>query len=383
MLPRYLPRIDWRSWRDWLRADSPVTAEDWVRFRASLGAELPPCHREFDSLRSGLVQYFSSLRRQVGAGSVVVSAQICRVVPLAIERAGLTVRYVDLGAEGPTPGAAEFAAAIDTTTVGVLVAPLYGHIQRDWSALLTALNGRILVLDMAQGLGLESRVAPLLRRADAAAYSFGMGKGIDTGGGLLLTRTEIESADERQRSKAMLAGPLLEAVVLNAAVRVGCYGLIVSRLDAADMVDQTFSDPAMGIPPDMCRLWEARLPRLLEEIALARARAQALGAKESLAVDLRDNGLCFDAEAAHLRQLIRVRDASRRDALVARLRAAGVDCAPAGEPLPDVPSAPERFPRAAAFRAETIRLPFLGRLSESQFVAFETKLDHAVAHCLR
>jgi hypothetical protein len=383
VLPRYVPNIGWRSWRDWLFASGHDAGDSWPRFLESLGMAEPPLfHREFDTLRTGLLQYFSDVCRRVGGGSILVSAQICRAVPLAIERAGLSVRYVDVASDYPTPSAAQFIAALDQTTLGVLVAPLYGHIQRDWSALLTALNGRILVLDMAQGLGLTARIGPLVRRADAVAYSFGLGKGLDAGGGLLLTRTALEAPSLPRRSKAMLAGPLLKSIALHVLVRMGCYGLVVSRLDSMDATDQTVPETGMSVPPDMCRFWQARLPTLLSEIALARKRAGVLAMAPSVVENLRDATVCFDAEASHLRQLIRIRDATRRDALISRLRSLGVDCAPAGEPLPDIASAAQRFPHAAAFRADAVRLPFLGRLTGLQFDAFMTILERAVADCL-
>ena len=383
MLPRYVPEIGWSSWLDWLSRAEGGTDDEWSRLRAALSREeLPPIHREFDTLRSGLVQYFADLRRHAGGGNILVSAQICRIVPLAIERAGLSVRYADITCAGPTSGAFEFAAAMEKNTVGVLIAPLYGHMQREWSPLLAQLGGRQLILDMAQGLGLTEGVSALMQRADAVGYSFGLGKGLDAGGGVLFTRAYFEEPPALRRSKAGFLDALLKSLALQALVRIGCYGLVASRLDSMYASDQTLPEHGMSAPPDICRLWLARMPKLLGEIALARARAQALAAMASLAADLRDAAVYFDPAASHLRQVIRVRRADRRDALVSRLRSLGVDCAAAGEPLPDVPSAPGRFPNAAAFRADAVRLPFLGRLTSRQFEAFKTILEKAVAESL-
>jgi hypothetical protein len=221
-----------------------------------------------------------------------------------------------------------------------------------------------------------------MQRADAVAYSFGLGKGLDAGGGLLLTRAELDTPPLPQRSKAALAGPLLKAVALHALLQAGCYGLVVTRLDHTDAADETLPEHGRRIPADVCHFWQARLPALMSEIALARVRARTLAAIPALTACLKDAAVCFDAEAGHLRQVIRVRDASRRDTLIARLRSDGVDCAPAGEPLPDVPSAEQRFTRAAAFRSDAIRLPFLGRLTVAQFDAFRTILERAVVDCL-
>ena len=383
MLPRYLPHFGWRSWRDWLFTRHENSGDAWPSFLESLGgSNLPAFRREFDTLRTGLVHYFSSVFRQRGGGSILVSAQICRAVPLAIERAGLSVRYVDVGAACPTPEPAEYAAALDKGTLGVLVAPFYGHIQPDWSSLLAALNGRLLVLDMAQGLGLGGRVAPLVRRADAIGYSFGLGKGLDTGGGLLLTRAELELPGLARSGRAALAGALLKTIALRALLSAGCYRLVISRLDAIDAADQSVPVTGASVPADVYRLWAARLPALLAEISRARSRARALAAMPRLVAALRDTTVCFDPEASHLRQIIRVGNASRRDILVSRLRAAGVDCAPAGEPLPAVPSAELRFPHAAAFRSDAVRLPFLGRLNAGQFDRFRETLEKTVVDSL-
>jgi len=101
-----------------------------------------------------------------------------------------------------------------------------------------------------------------------------------------------------------------------------------------------------------------------------------------LAERLRDTPVYFSDQASHLRQVIRVRDAARRDELVARLRMADVDCAPAGEPLPATANAASDFPNAHAFRRDAVRLPFLGRLNDAEFYRFRTALEQTVVQHL-
>ena len=90
-------------------------------------------------------------------------------------------------------------------------------------------------------------------------------------------------------------------------------------------------------------------------------------------------GVCFDPASTHLRQIVRARNQTARDALLDELRRGGVDCAPAGELLPheylgDAPSG-SAFPNALRFKAEAIRLPFLGRLGDSAFARLKGALE--------
>ncbi len=63
-------------------------------------------------------------------------------------------------------------------------------------------------------------------------------------------------------------------------------------------------------------------------------------------------------------------------AVIAALRAGGVGCAPAGEPLPHthLAGAPHAFQNAAAFRTDALRLPFLGRIGARELLLLRRRL---------
>ena len=55
MLPRYVPKIGWDAWRDWLVPRQRDAEDSWRPFLETLGGpELPPFHYAFDRLRNGL-----------------------------------------------------------------------------------------------------------------------------------------------------------------------------------------------------------------------------------------------------------------------------------------------------------------------------------------
>jgi len=386
MLARYVPNLDPGAWLRWLCADDTRAGTAWSRLATRLGAGSHfENHYVFDSLRTGLFAYFSSLAGQGRAGDVLVSSQICAAVPHALRSAGFTVRFVDIDSSYPTPGAREYANALDQRTVGIVVAPLYGHIQSEWGSVLQVIGDRILVLDLAQGIGITRPIELLCRRADAVAYSFGLGKGMDTGGGLVLARRRLDLPVLRSRGKIGMVAALRNATLLKAVVALGLYSSVAYLADDYDSGPATRLDKGAIYPANLAILWDLKLQTFQNEVRLARERASTLGNIAPLAEYLRDRAIYFGSEGSHLRQLIRVRDPLRRDTLVGRLRKAGIDCAAAGEPLPDGMVGADgrnQFPNAARFRNDAVRLPFLGRLSAGRFHQFRTTLERIIVEHL-
>jgi len=386
MYPRYVPQLGLGAWFRWFVGprDSALAATAAIHTELAGGAVLPfSC--AYDNLRTGLRAYFSHLTRARGAGRVLVSSQICAAVPRALEAAGCSVHYVDVDEHYPTPSARQFAAALDGRTAAVIVAPAYGHVQDDWSELLDALGGRALVLDLAQGLGLEQRLALLYRVADAVTYSFGLGKGLDTGGGLVLARSALEPQLKSRGGRFAAIRTLGNAIALKSIIASGLYPFFAHRADEFDAGQGTAQSTPGYDARILALLWREKLAVFSAEIGLARDRAEALGKSGPLAAKLRDTDIYLGRAASHLRQVIRIADPGRRDALIAGLRGDGIDCAPAGEPLPQATcphGSPEVYPNAARFRSDAIRLPYLGRMSESRFRRFRTILERAVVRHL-
>jgi hypothetical protein len=252
-------------------------------------------------------------------------------------------------------------------------------------------SGAELVLDLAQGFGFGERLTPLAQRAAAMVYSFGLGKGIDTGGGLLACPPAL--APHSNHDNASLGLPdlrtLTQAAVLIGADRLGLYRLLLSFIEHGTAEGGRFDGDSATVPTGqplsgkLAHIWRNGAKRLLEEVELARVRAAELCTLPAVSAACRNGEIYGSTSHAHLRQVLRLKDASRRTAVLARLRDAGIDALPAGEPLPDsyLPEAPagHAFPNAAAFRSDAIRLPFLGRLSDAAFARLKQSVERSVA----
>lgn len=360
-IPRYSPSVAASAWLQWARGGAAASEREAnVRLLSAGSHAVTP--REFVNARQGIRVFLETLPQK---GEVLLPAQSCSVLSESIRRAGHEPRFLDSDGVLGTPSASQYAAAIDDRTVAAIVAPLYGYLQRDWQPLLDAIGNRALLLDLAQGLGLVERLnGALTARADALAYSFGLGKGVDTGGALLLTHNEI-GADVPRAGAASHLVVLAQALAVRTADAAGLYRFLVRNVEeeSEKAKEAGGSFEPRTLTPSVHRLWRPKLEALRGEMQLAGARAKILNRKfpEVLIGD------------APLRQILCLRDTATRDAAVAALRRNGVDCAPAGEPLP--PNAQQLYPNAAAFGATTIRLPFLGRLSERRFTLVQRALE--------
>jgi hypothetical protein len=233
------------------------------------------------------------------------------------------------------------------------------------------------VLDLAQGLLSE----PAFQEgSDAVVYSFALGKGLDTGGGLLYTSRPIGAAPVR-RFATPQAATLLRAASLRLVALTGTYALLLSLLEREIESDKDFHPSSHpGLPAGVQQLWAARLPAFEAEVERARRCAQALASLDCVRRSCRELAFYFGRGANHLRQILHLVDATRQKTVIQRMRQAGIDCAPAGEALPEeyLRRPAGQFPVAAAFRETAIRLPFLGRLSESRFARVCGALEKAL-----
>jgi dTDP-4-amino-4,6-dideoxygalactose transaminase len=386
MLPRYIPGMSLGAWTRAATANAGARAQARAELLQRLGgAGGEWVAHSLPRLRDGLYLYFRHLREQGLDGEVLLSAQICPSVVLAVNHAGLRPRFVDVDVAYPTPNAKMFAAALSPDTVCVVVAPMYGLIQADWSLLLARLDRRRLVLDLAQGLGLWERLGVLVSRADALGYSFAVGKGLDTGGALVLSREQFHartSAVADSRWPPVL--PLGQGLAMQLAVRAGAYGLFARRLDEYVEADVYRLHDGLDRRPARTSyaLWWSELQRMLEDIGRARKRTLTLRtiARDSSA--LRFTDVLFDPANAPIRPVVRVADAEDRDRLLGRLRRHGIDCVRGGEPTPDqylTEYEADCWPNARKFRQDSLRLPFLGRLGDDDF----RRLVDALTHVLR
>lgn len=377
MIPRYLPSIDLAAR---LRA-SQVNAGAAGRLVAALARG-----HTFDgmlavaALRDGLNAYFCDLASRAGQGEILISAQCCPLVALSARSAGFTPRFVDIAGDRPAPTGRQFADAISPSVKGVVVAPLYGHLGESLETMLAALGDRSLLLDLAQGLGLRT-LEPLLQRADAVGWSFGIGKGLDTGGGLMLTRLPLSISGAHHA--ALGAGALVRSAGLRVFAACGLYRIVARVVErAAEATPDDFDPRVRLIEGDwIYKWWHLRLPAFLEEVEVARRRAVSLGSRFGAHPALAYAPASFSPDATHLRQMIRLTDAHARDVTLRRLQRSGIDCARAGEPLPSQYIRGDRgdYPAAKRFLADAIRLPFLGRLSERQFCYLSDTLERALA----
>lgn len=378
MIPRYLPSLDWRARLLASREKQADTASDLVAVLAP--GEVFAGRLAVVALRDGLNAYFGELAARTGYGEIAMSAQICPLVPLAARHAGFVPRFVDIADDRPVPTGRQLASVIDDSVKGVVIAPFYGHIGETLDAVLAALGTRSLFLDLAQGIGLRG-IEPLLSRADAVGCSFGIGKGLDTGGGLLLTRHALKLSAASDASLGV--GSLARSAALRVIAACGLYGFVAHLVERAAEAGPKAFKPRVRVLRDqwVYGWWQRRLTAFLEEVALAQKRSAFLYSRFGAHPALAFAAVCFSPNATHLRQIIRLADAGRRDVTLERLRQGGIDCAPAGEPLPStyIPGERDDYPAARRFLADSIRMPFLGRLSEREFAHLADAMERALA----
>lgn len=352
-LPRYVPDPDFLAWLG-LRSASQATP-------------ILETGLAYSSGRQALMAALDPLPR----GPVLVSAQICPVVPFALLQLGFIPRFVDVDEHFPCPGPQQLARADQRGLVATILSPLYGLCPPFEQVPVSS----PLVLDLAQGIGC---LPNLQAGAWASIYSFGLGKGVDTGGGWC-TRSNDQGSSLPPFSKWELLGNWLKGVVLFGADRLGLLKHLLARIDGAVEADKQERPIAVqagrSLSPALKTLWQARCQRLEQQASLARDRVgQISGAL-----------LGSDPDWIPLRTIVRV-PAALRDDLLARLHRLEIDALAAGEPLPNeylpanqyqLGTVGDRFPNAQRFTQEAVRLPFLGRLTPVQFDYLRCSVEEA------
>jgi dTDP-4-amino-4,6-dideoxygalactose transaminase len=309
------------------------------------------------------------------------------VVPYAIRACGFAVRFIDSDDRYPSPSPGQYLEGLTEQTVAVVISPLHGYLQGGFQDFGQSLREVKIVLDMAQGLLLADLLdSQLLQRADALVYSFAPGKGLDTGGGLLLTKDRLDMPGYRVQKKIDYFPILSRVMLLQFLISSNLYPVFLKRLEREIEVNKEEAlakYPGKLAPAEIFSLWQAKLRYFAEDIQRARKRAVRLS--KSALVQQACDSCFFGGSAIHLRQVLRFRDARLRNQVMQSLRRDGVDCAPAGEALPseyfaekDLPD----FPKARAFWQESLRLPFLGRLCELEFQKLQQRLEIALAQHL-
>lgn len=390
MIPRYTPSIDIPLFVKWFVAAVP---EKHARERLARTLYSNPENCEtrylyaFMNARQCLHVYFHGLRASTCGGTVLLSAQLCPVVAHIVRFFGFSLRFVDVDRSYPTPSVEQFLEAMDNETVAVILSPMYGYFQESWAPLLQRLKGAKLILDFAQGLLLDEYLEPdLLKRADAIVYSFGLGKGVDTGGGLLCVKEPHDVSSYRGSGRMYYAGIAMKAALLRLLILMGGYRYFLKQFDAAVEAAKDIPWQAeewiMTPPESIYALWEIFLKKYRTDIERTRKRAQELGMLSSVQEICQDHAVFFSPHALHLRQIIRFKERKTRDSVLRDLREWGVDCLEAGEPLPgeylDSTYSANNFKNALAFRGEALRLPFLGRLADKQFIYLKQKIGEAL-----
>ncbi len=387
MIPRYIPDLKLSVWARWLTAEtSEVQVSQAGVIRILNGNENTRNAFAFISARQCLYAYFKLLKQTLGKGTILIPAQICPVVTYIVKELGFIVRFVDSDISYPTPSVNQYLQAIDQDTIGIVISPLYGYIQADWGPLLEKLGRIKLILDLAQGIGLREYIGPLFMKADAVVYSFAIGKGLDTGGGLLLTSNPLNVIGYNHNRKIYYLSIMLKGALLWFSNISKLYPYLAKRLELAiemekkpDMAELSSCHLA---PKDIYSLWNAKLQFFLDDITRARNYARVLGKLPLIQMACRDVQIFCNSNAIYLRQIIRFKDVSLRKRVLNTLQQCGVDCLPAGELLPAEYFDSEEcidYPNARAFREDSVRLPFLGRMSERKFNQFKQKLEDAIA----
>jgi hypothetical protein len=252
----------------------------------------------------------------------------------------------------------------------------------DWTVLTSARNGPEIVLDLAQGLGRNVSTG-LMEHASVVGFSFGVGKGVDTGGALLFSRNKTSFQNALPVSN--LGNSMIwRSVLLRAVISLGLYGVVsgwVARLSEGDL---TAFDECVR-PIDFHRsssFWLQRLQKFTREVQVARRRGAELENALRNSEALVGANVYFCPLSTHLRQIVRLADPRRRNSLLSTLRSAGIDCTAAGERPPwtyltgiDA----RRFPNTRQFMATAIRLPFLGRLTEKEYLWVRNSLEANLA----
>ena len=371
-------------------ADTRPALEAELRRRTGLPHAWP-----IASGRAAMTLILESLRKVANdprRDEVLVPAYTCYSVPASIARAGLKFRLVDvdprtLGMDPQALDKADFSRAL-----AVVTSNLYG-IPNDLPAIegIAKARGIFMVDDSAQSFGARVGGRAVGAFGDAGLYSFDKGKVICTiQGGAIVCRDERVARAIGGAMDALPASTLAETFgnclklpIYSVCLRPALYGAIRSLPFLGlgkTMYEErypiaTLSAPQMGVAIELLR----RLERIAAD---RRAKAARLRAALDGLSGIELPAIAPDAEPAWVRFPLRVMDASKRDAVVAAIDAAGIG-ATVSYPLAlcDVPEVasrlrtPEPMPGARLVASQIVTLPTHGFCPDG----YEQRVRAAVA----
>ena len=296
---------------------------------------------------------------------VILPAFGCPDLVAAAQWAGVTPRLVDTQPERPWLDDVAVGNAIDPSVVGIVTPHFLGlrHPLRSLKDLCQR-TGTLLIEDSAQ-LGPAS---PSFRpEADLVILSFGRGKPIPAGGGLLLCRGPVRAAVEQIAARLPEAGPQgagwkVRALAQNLALtRVG-FGLVarIPRLRVGATRYKELRSPHRlrhgfrTAVQNVIAEWPAAEP----VIARAYARHFEATGTACLAAELG-----WDGRSPLLRYPALMEDAAARNRTCDELHRLGISASPFyGAALPDLDGMPDveqsgRLNNAGNFAARLLTLP--------------------------
>ena len=299
------------------------------------------------------------------APTVILPAFGCPDLVAAAQWAGVTPRLVDTLPERPWVDAAAVGDAMDAS-VCAIVAPHFLGLRHPLGKLneVCQRSGALLIEDSAQ----MGPTSPSFRpEADLVVLSFGRGKPIPAGGGLLLSRGSAAHVVERIAARLPEAGPQkagwqMRTLVQNLGMtRVG-FGL-AARIPWLRVGETRYKDlrsPYRLRPGFRDAVREVISNWHVHEPAAARAYQEAFEADGAPGLA---GSLGWDGASPLLRYPALVEDATARDAICDDLNRLGIGASPFyGSALPDLEGMPDleqpgNVPNARDFAARLFTLP--------------------------
>lgn len=393
MLPRYVPSIDLSAR---FESFSPSGIQAAIEFlQTNLGLSDWRQVTPVAQARHGIATYFDELSRRDTRRSVILSSQICPVVPSLLMALGFRPVFIDVDSDVPMPNGEQIAAALSDksfveSVAAIIISPIYGYLPAGLDEVAKHLNGIAVLLDLAQAVTLAPALPQLLARADASVFSFGIGKGLDSGGGVLAVRAGNIAFDNGMGPAFAILSGLPTALAVRLTAGLGIYEVAMSAMERGSGIETWTATDATAIrkrlPDGVFKAFAARFKRFAQEVGIARRHAAILFESSAVSKACRSREVFGSGDQMHLRQIIRLKDPSQREPVLASLRKAGIDAMPAGEPLAAsyLPSgtfalcADDQLPNAKRFLSDAIRLPFLGRMDERSFRRVAAALENAL-----
>ncbi len=335
-------------------AGLPPRWRDLLPFGAASqhGRDLAQCTADF--LRAEAVQVecsgtaslviaLTALHRLSGRRVVVVPAYTCPLVALGVAQCGLELRVCDLAPGSIDFDAAHLAAICDRDTLAVVPTHLGGRVADVDTAIAIAQRvGAFVIEDAAQALGARRHGRAVGLDGDVGFFSLAVGKGLTTYEGGLLVARDVAVRDELARTSCELIPHrlgwelkrTLQLLGYHAVYRPSllrwAYGVPLRRaLRRGDPVAAVGDDFSLPIPLHTLGRWRqsvgaralARLPAFLEAAA---TRAQARKARLARIAGVAVVDDVADAQGTWPFLMLRMPDASARDAALERLWSAGL-----------------------------------------------------------